>query len=186
MDDETYALFGFGVDSFIEVISGIGIIHMIWRVKKFPDSDRDPFERTALRITGVAFYLLVAGLVSIGIYNIIIGHDPVTTKWGIIISLISIAVMWLLIWSKLKVGRKLGSSAIIADANCTKVCLYMSVVLLVSSFTYEFFQIRYIDSIGALGLAYFSFNEGRECFEKAKTNKLCACEDELETDAHAA
>ncbi len=31
--DETLALLGFGVDSFVEVISGIGIAHMILRMK---------------------------------------------------------------------------------------------------------------------------------------------------------
>jgi hypothetical protein len=31
--DETLALFGFGVDSFIEVISAIGVWHMIRRVR---------------------------------------------------------------------------------------------------------------------------------------------------------
>ena len=29
ISDETLALFGFGVDSFVEVISGIGILHMV-------------------------------------------------------------------------------------------------------------------------------------------------------------
>ncbi|MBS1234034.1 MAG: putative rane protein, partial [Bacteroidetes bacterium] len=32
--DETLALFGFGIDSFVEVISGAGILHMIVRMKK--------------------------------------------------------------------------------------------------------------------------------------------------------
>ena len=59
-EDESLALFGFGTDSFIEVISGLGIAHMILRIQRNPDSNRDNFERTALRITGVAFYLLVS------------------------------------------------------------------------------------------------------------------------------
>ncbi|MEJ0032314.1 MAG: hypothetical protein WDO15_18975 [Bacteroidota bacterium] len=32
-NDETIALFGFGVDSFIELISGLGILVMIVRIK---------------------------------------------------------------------------------------------------------------------------------------------------------
>ena len=51
-EDETLALFGFGVDSFVEVISGIGIAHFVLRMKKNPDTDPDEFEITALRITG--------------------------------------------------------------------------------------------------------------------------------------
>ena len=34
MDDKTLALFGFGLDSFVEVISGVGIWHMVKRIRK--------------------------------------------------------------------------------------------------------------------------------------------------------
>lgn len=174
--DETIALFGFGVDSFIEVISGIGIAHMILRIKSNDNLKRDEFEKTALRITGTAFFLLTAGLVITSVYNIAVNHKPETTFWGVIISSISILAMTVLIKAKLNVGRKLDSPAIIADANCTKVCLYMSLILLASSGLYEITGIGYFDSIGSLGLAYFSFNEGKECFEKVKSEKLC-CDD---------
>lgn len=175
-EDESLALFGFGLDSFIEVISGLGIAHMVIRIKNNPDSQRDNFERTALRITGVAFYILVVGLVTSSVYNIYIGHKPITTFWGVIISGISILIMWALVYWKRQVGKKLNSAPILADANCTLVCLYMSIILLVSSGIYELFQIPYIDSIGTLGLAYFAFNEGRECFMKAKSNAHCGCD----------
>jgi len=56
-EDESLALFGFGSDSFIEVISGLGIAHMILRIQNNPSSGRDGFERNALRVTGTAFYL---------------------------------------------------------------------------------------------------------------------------------
>ncbi|NDV14506.1 hypothetical protein GO009_00585 [Muricauda sp. TY007] len=174
-EDESLALFGFGADSFIEVISGLGIAHMVLRIQRNPDSNRDNFERTALRITGVAFYLLVVGLVVSSIYNIWTGHKPLTTFWGVIISAISILVMWILVWWKRKVGRQLNSAPILADANCTLVCVYMSIILLVSSGIYEIFKIPYIDSLGTLGLAYFAFSEGKECFEKARSNKHCGC-----------
>ncbi|GLU43135.1 cation transporter [Allomuricauda sp. NBRC 101325] len=175
-EDESLALFGFGTDSFIEVISGLGIAHMILRIQKNPESNRDDFERTALRITGVAFYILVVGLVVSSVYNIYVGHKPLTTFWGVVISIISILVMWMLVWGKRKVGNELNSAPILADANCTLVCIYMSIILLVSSGIYELFQIPYIDSIGTLGLAYFAFTEGKECFQKAKSNAHCCCD----------
>ena len=124
-EDESLALFGFGSDSFIEVISGLGIAHMIW---------------------------------------------------GVIISIISILVMWFLVLWKRNVGNQLNSAPILADANCTMVCVYMSIILLISSGMYELFGIPYIDSIGTLGLSYFAFKEGRECFEKAKSDKNCCCD----------
>lgn len=173
-EDETLTLFGFGVDSFIELISGIGIMHMIFRIRSQPDIKRDGFERTALRITGTAFYLLVAGLLIGAAIILYTGDKPETTFWGVIISSISIVVMLALIYGKRKVGNELKSEAILADANCTLVCVYMSVILLVSSGIYELTNLPYIDAAGTLGLAWFSYKEGKECFEKASSNTYCA------------
>ena len=177
--DETLALLGFGVDSFVEVLSGIGILHMIVRIKKAGINDVsswDKFERRALKITGTAFYILVAGLVSGTVINIIKGVKPETTMAGIIISLLSILTMYILMRWKLKVGKKLHSDAIIADANCTKTCFYLSFVLLASSGLYELFGIAWFDVAGSLGIAWFAFSEGRESFEKAKSSEMsCSC-----------
>ena len=122
--------------------------------------------------------MLTAGLVVTAVYNIIIAHKPETTFWGIVISIISILTMILLIKYKLKVGHSLNSKAIIADANCTKTCLYLSVVLLISSVGYEITGIGGIDSIGAAGIAWFAFKEGKESFEKSTSGNLCGCSDD--------
>lgn len=176
-EDETLSLFGFGVDSFVEVFSGIGIWHMLNRIKRNGDEKRDDFEKTALKITGTGFYVLTASLIITSIYNLIINHKPETTFWGIVISVISIITMSLLIKYKLIAGRAINSAALIADANCTKTCLYLSVVLLVSSIGYELTGFGGIDSLGALVIAYFAFKEGREAFEKVKSGKNCGCND---------
>lgn len=165
--DETLTLFGFGIDSFIEVMSGTGILAMVLRIQQNPDAPRSQFERTALRITGISFYLLAIGLGASAIYNLFIGHKPTTTIPGLVISLISIAVMWLLVFAKRKVGHALDSKPILSDSNCTMICIYMSVVLLASSLIYQFTGLGFVDSLGALGLIYFSISEGKESFEKA-------------------
>ncbi len=170
--DESLALFGFGVDSFIETISGIGIAHMVMRIKSNNNNAKDEFEIRALKITGWGFYALTAGLTLTAIFNIIQGKSPETTFWGVVISSVSIGIMIYTIKMKEKAGTILQSDAIIADAKCARVCVYMSVVLLASSLLYELTHFIYLDSLGALGLAWFSLNEGKECFEKAK-GKVC-------------
>ena len=176
--DEALTLFGFGIDSFIEVMSGLGILAMVLRIRQNPETSRTQFEKTALRITGTSFYLLVAGLAITAIYNIITGHKPETTLPGLIISLISIAMMWALVSGKRKVGRALNSQPILSDANCTMVCIYMSVILLVSSLIYQVTGFGFIDSIGALGLIWFSYSEGKEAFEKAAGLEDDCCDDD--------
>jgi hypothetical protein len=171
--DEALTLFGFGLDSFIECLSGLGIIAMVLRIRRNPETPRSAFERTALRITGTGFYLLAVGLLVTAVYNLIIKHKPDTTLPGIIISLISIAVMWALVVLKTRVGKRLDSAPILADAACTRTCIYMSLVLLASSWLYALLGIGFLDSLGALGLIYYAIHEGREAFEKARGLECC-------------
>jgi divalent metal cation (Fe/Co/Zn/Cd) transporter len=83
--------------------------------------------------------------------------------------------MWLLFFLKTRTGKSLHSEAVLADEECTKVCICMSVILLISSAVFELTSFKYIDSLGTLGLSYFAFKEGKECFEKAKSDKYCFC-----------
>ena len=76
MADEAFTLFGFGLDSFVEVISGIGVWHMIRRIRRAGDGSPDAFEQRALKITGTAFYILAIGLIITGLLNLILGTNP--------------------------------------------------------------------------------------------------------------
>jgi divalent metal cation (Fe/Co/Zn/Cd) transporter len=158
------------------MISGLGIAYMVLRIQRNPNSHRSDFEKTALKITGGSFYVLVVGLLLSTIITIITGQKPTTTFWGVVISIISIVVMLFLLQEKLKIGKQLQSEAILADASCTKVCIYMSCVLLASSGIYEWTGFAYADAFGTIGLAWFAYQEGKECFEKAASDKYCGCE----------
>lgn len=172
--DETLALFGFGVDSFIEVISAVGVWHMLQRIRSNGGETRDEFEQLALRITGVSFYLLTAGLVATAALNLYQHHRPETTLSGVIISLVSISFMWYLIRQKTKVGKALNSPAILADAACSRACLYFSLALLLSSIGYELTGLGSLDAVGAIIIAWLCYREGREAFAKAK-GMTCSC-----------
>jgi len=174
--DEALTLFGFGIDSFVEVISGVGILAMVLRIRSHPESERSGFERTALRVTGGSFFLLAAGLSVTAIYNLTSGQKPTTTLPGLIIATVSILSMLALVWAKRKVGHDLKSAPILADANCTLTCVYMSLVLLAASAIYLLTGFGLVDSLGAIGLVYFSVKEGRESFEKARSLENCCTE----------
>ena len=176
LEDESMSLFGFGLDSFVEVVSGVGIWHMIRRIKQSSGENPDQFERRALRITGSAFYVLFAGLVVTALVDLYRGHKPESTFWGIAVSIVSIMSMWLLIRAKVKVGKALGSTAILADAACTRACLQLSIVLLIASAGYKLTGIGGLDSIGALVIGGLCLREGKEAFEKAKGGSFaCTC-----------
>ncbi len=176
LEDGSMALFGFGVDSFVEVISGIGIWHMVRRIRNNGEENLDHFEQTALKITGTGFYVLTVGLAITAAVDLYRGHKPESTFWGIVVSLISIATMWLLIHYKVKVGQQLKSEAILSDAACTRACLQLSIVLLIASVGYELTHIGGIDSVGTFAIAGLCFREGKEALEKAKAKSLaCTC-----------
>ncbi|HUX93131.1 MAG TPA: cation transporter [Ignavibacteriaceae bacterium] len=174
--DKALTLFGFGFDSIIEAVSAIGIFVMIKRIVKNPNSKRNNAEILALKITGTGFYFLSAGLIISSILNAYLGKTPETTVSGIIISVVSMSVMYILMKLKISTGTKLNCQPILSDANCTKVCIYMSLVLLTASLIFKVTGFRYIDSIGALGIVYFSFKEGKEAFEKAEGIEHCDCD----------
>jgi divalent metal cation (Fe/Co/Zn/Cd) transporter len=82
--------------------------------------------------------------------------------------------MWVLIHQKTKVGTALNSPAILADAACSRACMYMSVALLIASAGYELTGIGSLDAIGAILIAWLTFKEGREAFDKAR-GIACSC-----------
>ena len=181
--DKTLSLLGFGIDSFVEVISGIGILHLALRMRKEPDlSKRDPFEDNTLRVTGTAFYLLTAGLVAGAGYDFYQGSRPNTTIAGIIIAGISIATMYGLYKAKLSIGNKLKSRAVLADAECTKTFYSLSIVVLGSSLAYELADVPYVDIVGGLGVAWFAYLSGKESFEKIRNRSLSSPIDEKKAE----
>lgn len=178
--DETLALMGFGVDSFVEVLSALGVLHLLMRMRKngAEATSRVSWERNALRITGVAFYFLVVGLIIASILQIYLQRPPESTVSGMIITGISMAGMGFLIYGKIKVGRSLNSPAILADANCSKSCLYLSAAVFASGLLYTLTGLLYADTAGALAVAIFAFREGRESLQKAGQEDIgCGCSD---------
>ncbi len=183
LEDGSMALFGFGVDSFVEVMSGIGIWHMVRRIRDNGNEHPDQFEQTALRITGAGFYALTIGLSITAAIDLYRGHKPESTFWGIVVSVVSIVSMWLLIHYKVKVGKQLSSEAILSDAACTRACLQLSIVLLVASIGYELTHIGGIDSVGTFVIAGLCFREGKEALGKARAKSFaCACGGACRTD----
>jgi divalent metal cation (Fe/Co/Zn/Cd) transporter len=169
--DDMLTLSGFGVDSFIETISAVGVAVMITRIRNNPFADRSRFEITALKLTGWCFYLLGLILTIGAIFNVVYGHKPGSTLPGVIISLISIISMLCLIFAKRRLGVALSCQPLIADANCNLVCVYMSLVLLVASGAFTLFHLGWIDTVGTAGIIFFSVKEGKESMERAQSLK---------------
>jgi divalent metal cation (Fe/Co/Zn/Cd) transporter len=122
------SLVGFGIDSFIEVASGATLL---WRMSVDADVHRrEKNEKASLRLVGVCFLALAAYIAYAAASDLWSREAPRHSTAGILLALVSLAVMPLLSRAKKRVGRELGSAAMHADARQTDFCVYLSAILL--------------------------------------------------------
>jgi len=163
------ALVGFGLDSFIEVISGSALL---WRMKADHKVDqRERAERISLRIVGVCFLALAAYMAINSIYSLLHKSGPERSLLGIAIGVAALFVMPLLARAKRNVGRAVGSPAMIADSQQTQFCTYLSAVLVAGLLLNFFLGWWWSDSVAALVMVPIITNEGVE----AVRMKKCPC-----------
>ena len=121
------ALVGFGIDSFIESLSGGALL---WRLHLDAPERRERAEKIALRVIGVSFLLLAAYVTVDAVKSLINREPPEATYLGIGIAALSLVVMPLLARAKRRVAKELHSHAMEADARQTDICTYLSAILL--------------------------------------------------------
>lgn len=158
------ALIGFGVDSFVETISGAVII---WRLMaetrgRHDDEAIERIEQRAERFVGVAFLLLAAYVAFEAVRTLIDQDAPDASPVGIALTAVSIVVMLWLARAKRRIGEALGSRAMIADAQQTYACWYLSVVALAGLALNALFGFWWADPVAALGITVLLVREGLE------------------------
>jgi cation diffusion facilitator family transporter len=155
------ALIGFGIDSFLESLSG-GV--MIWRFRRIGLSDEEEgrMEKKATRLVGYTFVFLAVYVLYESIGKLISGRTPEPSVLGIIIAVVSIIVMPILFYQKYRTGKSMGSKSLVADSKETLACVFLSVALLIGlglNYTLGFWQ---ADPIVALIVVVFLLREGFE------------------------
>lgn len=174
--EESFALFGFGADSFIEVASAVLILWRFRREAHLTSGDIGTREIAATRGIGILF-LILAGITavssSVQLWN---GSHPDSTLPGIAISLASLSFMFYLWRAKLKVADALGSSAMKSDAACSLACIKLSGILLCGSTLYMLSpSLWWADGLAALGLSYFIGREGWGMLAAARSGAPACC-----------
>ncbi len=168
------ALIGFGVDSFVETISG-GVL--IWRLSSEVRGNLDEdaierVERRAERLVGVAFLLLAAYVAFEAIRSLLIQDEPRASPIGIALTTLSIVVMLWLARAKRHTGEALGSRALIADAQQTYACWYLSGVTLSGLALNAAFGLWWADPVAALGIVVLLVREGIEAVRGEQTKAV--------------
>ena len=158
------ALIGFGVDSFVETISGAVII---WRLLAetrghHDDETMERIEQRAERTVGIAFLLLAAYVGFESVRTLINQEAPDASPVGIALTAVSIVVMLWLARAKRRIGEALGSRAMLADAQQTYACWYLSVVTLAGLALNAVLGFWWADPVAALGITVLLVREGIE------------------------
>lgn len=153
------ALVGFGLDSAIEMTSGLVIL---WQFRHPVPEER---ELLARRIIAVSFFALAAYVSVEAIRSLVAGERPDTSPVGIVLTIASLVIMPVLSWAQRRTGRELGSRAVEADGTQTLLCTYLSAAVLLGLVGNALWGWWWLDPIAALAIAAVAVNEGRENWE---------------------
>jgi divalent metal cation (Fe/Co/Zn/Cd) transporter len=148
------ALVGFGLDSVVEVSSGLIVL---WQFRhRLPESR----EQQALRLMALSFFALAAYVAVESTRALFVQSDPDSSAVGIALAVASLAVMPLLSWAQRRTGRALGSNAVVADSTQTLLCTYLSAVLLVGLVLNATLGWSWADPVAGLVIAAIAVREG--------------------------
>ena len=154
------ALVGFGFDSVIEVTSSAAAL---WRLGHDADEvKRETAERRTLRIIGACFLILAAYVFYESTVSLVEGKAPQRSLVGIIIAALSLIVMPLLVHYKRRIARQLASGALEAEARQTRVCAYLSAILLMGLGLNAWWGWWWADPLAGLGMVPLIAWEGLE------------------------
>lgn len=170
------SLQGFGIDSIVELIAGS---ILLWRllveqrggsVKRIKQA-----ERYASWVTAISLFALVVYIVGESAFAFIARARLESSWWGVGLAIAAAIIMPLLWYGKLRIAKRIGSTALKADAACSLTCAYMSFTLLAGLLLNRFLGWWWADPLATLALVYFLVQEGRETLHQALTGETCSC-----------
>lgn len=164
------ALVGFGLDSTIETIAASALyVRLRAEMKGASEEEAEAHEVRALRIVGVTFFALALYILYEAGSTLWLQEAPEASPIGIGLAGLSLLVMPLLAWRKLRTGQALESRALIADAKETIACSYLSLTLLLGLGANALFGWWWADPVAALAMLPWVIREAREALEEASS-----------------
>lgn len=156
------ALIGFGLDSFMESLSG-GV--MIWRFRKqgkLTDDEEQAVESKAEKLVAYTFFVLGAYVLYESAKKLYLQEIPEPSLIGIVIAIVSMILMPILFYQKYRTGKLLNSKSLIADSKETLACCFLSAALLVGLGLNYVLGLWQADPIVGLLVVAFLVREGYE------------------------
>lgn len=152
------ALVSFGLDSSIEV--GAAAV-TLWYLAGVDEAR----EQRALKLIALSFFALAAYVAFDAGRDLLTDAEPETSVVGIVLAALSLLVMPALARAKRINGEALHNRTLIAEATQTKLCTYLSVILLAGLGLRATLGWTWADPVAALFIAVLAIREGREAWE---------------------
>jgi divalent metal cation (Fe/Co/Zn/Cd) transporter len=166
------ALVGFGLDSFIESLSGVVMIWRFGQHGRVSEAHERKVERRAVKLVGWTFFVLAAYITFEASRKLVVHQVPDASLPGIIIALVSLVTMPTLFVLKRRTARAIKSTSLVADSKQTLACTMMSAVMLVGLVLNSLWHLWYADPIAGLVIAGWLVKEG---IQTLRAGQLCAC-----------
>jgi divalent metal cation (Fe/Co/Zn/Cd) transporter len=156
------SIFAFGIDSVIELASA-GVL--LWRLiaeLRQQAAFAEVTEQTARRVAGALLLALAAYVVVAAAWRLWTHTGQRFSVAGLVITAISVPLMYGLSRAKLSLADALGSGALRADAAESIACGYLSFAVCVGLLVQLATGAWWVDAVTALAILYFVVHEGRE------------------------
>ncbi len=164
MVSNSVALISFGIDSFVETTSAIVLF---WRLrselKGVEPENAEKIERRAGKIAGTLLLALAVYIVIDAARRLLgYGESAEGSGLGLILTGVSLVVMPVLAWRKLKTAEALKSKALKADAYETIACVWLSVATFIGLGLNSWLGWTWADPVAALVIVPLVMREGLE------------------------
>lgn len=156
------ALVGFGLDSIIECAAAGALL---WHLKVQGAGDTLKSERTERQVRRFigATFIVLALYVLFEAGSSLWHRDPAKESLvGIALAAVSLIIMPLVAWGKIKAARALKNAPLLAEAKETLACSYLSLTLLIGLIANAWFGWWWADPIAALLMVPWLIKEGLE------------------------
>ena len=166
------ALLGFGLDSFVESLSGLIIIWRFWNHKKVSMQQEERAEKRALRLIAYSFFLLAIYVFYESSRKLYFHEISKPSLVGMIIAVVSIIVMPILFFLKRKTGKSIKSHSLIADSKQQVACILLSFSLLIGLGLNYIYGLWQADPVMGLVIGFYLIKEGVSTW---KEEEVCSC-----------
>ncbi|TMC71879.1 MAG: glycosyltransferase [Chloroflexi bacterium] len=162
-------LAAFGVDSVIELLSGVVLLWRLSAESRGAGMERvQRLEVSTARISAVLLVLLCVFVVVTSLVGLVAGFKPADSVLGLAVAGVAVVAMPLLAIAKSRANRAIGSASLRADIAETITCAYMAGVTLVGVGLSMAVDLWWLQYICALALLIWLVPETREAIEAAR------------------